>query len=45
MTAEQYVDLPEELILREVRVRVTQRGFQTKVLSIMTTLFGEDEFS
>lgn len=33
-----YQSLPEELELREVRVRVPQRGFRTKVLVVVTTL-------
>jgi len=33
-----YRSLPEELELREVRVRVRQRGFRTKVLVVVTTL-------
>jgi hypothetical protein len=30
VTSEQYAALPDELTLREVRVRVTQRGFRPK---------------
>jgi Transposase DDE domain len=33
-----YQSLPAELELREVRVRVEQRGFRTKVLVVVTTL-------
>src|SRR5262249_11317054 len=33
-----YQSLPEDLELREVRVRVRQRGFRTKVLVVVTTL-------
>jgi hypothetical protein len=33
-----YQSLPEELELREVRARVRQRGFRTKVLVVVTTL-------
>lgn len=33
-----YAALPEELLLREVRVRVEQRGFRTKSLVVVTTL-------
>lgn len=33
-----YVALPKELVLREVRVRVEQRGFRTKTLVVVTTL-------
>ena len=38
MSAEQYADLPEELTLREVRVRVLQKGFRTRSLVVVTTL-------
>jgi hypothetical protein len=33
-----YASLPEALELREIRVRVPQRGFRTKVLVVVTTL-------
>jgi hypothetical protein len=33
-----YASLPAELVLREVRVRVRQRGFRTQVLVVVTTL-------
>lgn len=33
-----YARLPERLVLREVRVRVTQAGFRTKRLVVVTTL-------
>src|SRR5262249_9615543 len=45
MSAEEYVALPRELALREVRVRVTQRGFRPKSLVIVTTLLDAEEFS
>jgi len=45
MSPDQYATLPEELVLREVRVRVTQRGFRTKLLVVVTTLIDADEFS
>ncbi len=38
MSPPQYAALPEELILREVRVRVRQRGFRTKEVIVVTTL-------
>jgi hypothetical protein len=38
MSAEAYAALPAELVLREVRARVKQRGFRTKTLVIVTTL-------
>lgn len=38
MSREQYQQLPAEMTLREVRVRVRQRGFRTKEVLVMTTL-------
>ena len=38
MSHEQYDSLPDELILREVRVVVRQKGFRTKELVVVTTL-------
>jgi hypothetical protein len=38
MGREQYASLPDELVLREVRVRVKQKGFRTKSLVVVTTL-------
>lgn len=38
MTPEQYAALPDELTLREVRVRVTQRGFRPKEILVVTSL-------
>jgi hypothetical protein len=38
MTREAYAALPDELTLREVRIRVRQRGFRTKQLVVVTTL-------
>ena len=38
MTPESYVALPNELVLREVRAHVRQRGFRTKTLVVVTTL-------
>jgi hypothetical protein len=45
MSPEEYAALPDELVLREVRVRVTQRGFRTKVLVVVTTLTDGNQFS
>jgi len=44
MTPEQYAALPDELLLREVRVRVKQRGFRTKTVVVVTTLLDAEEF-
>lgn len=38
MSCEVYEALPEFLMLREVRIRVKQRGFRTKSLVVVTTL-------
>ena len=45
MSADHYAALPDELELREVRVKVTQRGFRTKVVIVVTTLLDAEEFS
>jgi hypothetical protein len=45
MSPKEYAALPDELVLREVRVRVTQRGFRTKTLVVVTTLTDAEEFS
>lgn len=38
MSAKEYAELPDSLTVREVRVRVTQRGFRTRELVVVTTL-------
>jgi len=45
MSPEQYTSLPDELVLREVRVKVTQRGFRPKVVLAITTLLDAAEFA
>jgi len=44
MSPEEYAALPETLTLREVRVRVTQKGFRTKVLVVVTTLLDATQY-
>jgi hypothetical protein len=44
LSAEAYEALPAELELREVRVRVKQRGFRTKILVVVTTLVDPEAF-
>ena len=44
MARQQYQSLPDELMLREVRVRVRQRGFRTKCLVVVTTLTEANEY-
>lgn len=45
MSAKQYAALPDELVLREVRVRVTQKGFRTKEVLVITSLLDASEYS
>jgi len=44
MSVEQYETLPEELTLREVRIRVEQKGFRTKSLVVVTTLLDAEPY-
>jgi hypothetical protein len=44
MSAEQHAALPAELTLREVRIHVTQKGFRTKSLVVVTTLLDAEEY-
>lgn len=44
MSQEQYDSLPEELTVREVRVRVDQKAFRTRELVVVTTLLDADEY-
>ena len=45
MDVDTYKRLPEELALREIRVRVTQRGFRTKELLLVTTLLDAQHYT
>jgi putative transposase len=45
MSKEQYATLPNELILREVRVLVPQKGFRTKEVIVVTTLLDPQKYS
>jgi putative transposase len=44
MSAAQYAALPIELTLREVRIRVAQKGFRTQSLVVVTTLLDAEEY-
>jgi hypothetical protein len=44
MEPETYAAIPETVTIRELRVRVAQRGFRTRVLIVMTTLVDAGEF-
>lgn len=45
MSRAEYDQLPDRLTLREVRVRVTQKGFRTKTLMVVTTLLDANQIS
>jgi hypothetical protein len=45
MTVEEYAEVPKQLRLRELRVRVTAKGCRTKSLVLVTTLLDATEFS
>jgi putative transposase len=45
MSPEQYAALPDTLTLREVRVRVEQKGFRTEELIVVTTLLDPEKYT
>ena len=45
MSKKQYRKLPDELIVREVRVCVPQKGFRTKELIVVTTLLDSKKYT
>jgi hypothetical protein len=45
LSREEYEQLPDELTLREVRVRVPQRGFRTQEIIVVTTLLDAERYS
>ena len=44
MTKKEYAMLPDELILREVRIRAEQQGFRTRTLVVVTTLLDAEQY-
>jgi hypothetical protein len=44
MSKKQYDSLPEMLTVREVRVRVPQKGFRTKLVIVVTTLLDPEKY-
>jgi len=44
MSVEHYATLPDELTLREVRVRVVREGFRTRSLVVVTTLTDAEQY-
>ncbi|MGA2621088.1 MAG: IS4 family transposase [Thermoguttaceae bacterium] len=45
MSAEQYATLPQDLTLREIRIRVAQRGMRTRSLVVVTTLLDAEQYA
>lgn len=45
MSQEEYDSLPDELVVREVRVRVQQRGFRSHTIIVVTTLWNHRKYS
>jgi hypothetical protein len=45
MNPETFQSLPDSLRLREIRVRVTQAGFRTRTLIVVTTLLEPAEYT
>jgi len=45
MSREQHAALPDELELREVRVRVARKGFRSRTIVVVTTLIDAEEYS
>lgn len=44
MSAEQYAELPDALTLRELRIRVAQKGFRVRTLVVVTTLLDAERY-
>ena len=45
MTAERYASLPESLLVRELRYTVSQPGFRTRQITLVTTLLDPEKYS
>jgi hypothetical protein len=45
MSPAQFATLPDEIVLRELRYQVHQKGFRTKVITLVTTLLDADVYS
>jgi hypothetical protein len=44
MTAEQFAELPETIVVRELRYRVSQPGFRTRSVTLVTTLLDAEVY-
>jgi hypothetical protein len=45
LTPKAFADIPAEICIREVRVRIQERGFRTREVVISTTLLDTEEYS
>jgi hypothetical protein len=45
MSAEDYAALPASIVVRELRFQVTQRGFRTRQITLVTTLLDPQRYS
>jgi hypothetical protein len=45
MSVEEYRALPESIVVRELRYRITAPGFRTREVTLVTTLFDADVYS
>jgi hypothetical protein len=45
MSPEQFAALPDEIVVRELRYEVHQKGFRTKTITLVTTLLDEEVYS
>jgi len=45
MTAEAYAALPKTQVLRELRYKVTRKGFRTRSVTLVTTLLDSEKYS
>lgn len=45
LDAQQFAALPATMVLREVRYRITRRGFRTRAITLVTTLLEADRYS
>jgi hypothetical protein len=44
MTAEEYAQLPESLVVRELRYTIRERGRRTRVVTLVTTLLDPEQY-
>jgi len=45
MTQEEFAALPEEIMVRELRYKVSQRGFRVRMVTLVTTLLDAEMYS